>query len=127
MPLKLRCPRCGNTDLFLVTVPQWFHCVVDSEGKIQLRLADYELYDPERDDTIECRGPADPYDDSIGELCEYRAPFWVFDSGQQGPGMIAVDYSAEHGGDPPKPPIPEAMWDDEDEAAEETTPDGGPV
>lgn len=40
MPLKLRCPRCGNTDLFLVTVPQWFHCVVDSEGKIQLRLGD---------------------------------------------------------------------------------------
>lgn len=98
MPIALKCPRCGSSDLasFAVFASLWLNA-----ASLTPRVAPShdDLGD---DDTVECRAVGD---DDLP--CGYRAPLVTFtsasDAGDDAEPVVLVDHSAEHGGSPPRP------------------------
>ena len=95
MPIALKCPRCGSSDLasFAVHATLWLDAATLSP-----RVAPSHD-DLDDDDTVECRAVGD---DDLP--CAYRAPLVDFTTAADALDGVAVkDYTADHGGEPPRP------------------------
>lgn len=108
---QLKCPQCLSTDQsdFSVYTQAWLQWpTLELVPGLERQL-------PQNDDSVECNAT---YDDEP-EPCLYRAPFVDFVRCGSGLNVEVADYTDEHGGQPPKPPL------DADDEIEDEDDDNG--